>query len=47
MYALDRVPAVVRAKPHLAKVEPFKMVLSGDREAIAKLQEHPILSRVE
>ena len=37
MYALDRVPAVVKAKPHLAKVEPFKTVLSGDREAIAKL----------
>ena len=24
-------------KPELAKVEPFKTVLSGDREAIAKL----------
>ena len=28
---------MVKAKPHLAKVEPFKTVLSGDREAIAKL----------
>jgi hypothetical protein len=37
MYALDRVPDVVKAKPHLAKVEPFKTVMSGDREAIAKL----------
>ena len=37
IYALDRVPAVVKAKPHLAKVEPFKTVMSGDREAIAKL----------
>ena len=37
MYCLDRVPAVVKAKPELAKVEPFKTVLSGDREAIAKL----------
>src|SRR5689334_6973921 len=37
MYALDRVPAVVKAKPQLAKVEPFKTVLTGDREAIAKL----------
>src|SRR6476646_6528071 len=37
MYALDRVPAVVKAKPHLAKVDPFTTVLSGDREAIAKL----------
>ena len=37
IYCLDRVPAVVKAKPELAKVEPFKTVLSGDREAIAKL----------
>jgi len=37
MYCLDRVPAVVKAKPELAKVEPFKTVLSGNREKIAKL----------
>jgi phosphoglycolate phosphatase-like HAD superfamily hydrolase len=37
LYCLDRVPAVVKAKPELAKVEPFKTVLSGNREAIAKL----------
>ena len=37
MYSLDRVPAVVKAKPELAKVEPFKTVLSGNREAMAKL----------
>jgi phosphoglycolate phosphatase-like HAD superfamily hydrolase len=37
MYCLERVPAVVKAKPELAKVEPFKTVLSGNREAIAKL----------
>ena len=37
IYCFDRVPAVVKAKPALAKVEPFKTVLSGDREAIAKL----------
>ena len=37
MYCLDRVPALVKAKPELAKVEPFKTVMSGDREAIAKL----------
>ncbi len=36
-YCLDRVPAVVKAKPELAKVEPFKTALSGSREAIAKL----------
>ncbi len=37
MYCLDRVGALVKEKPELKKVEPFKTVLSGDREAIAKL----------
>jgi hypothetical protein len=31
------VPALVKAKPELAKVEPFKTVMSGNREAMAKL----------
>jgi phosphoglycolate phosphatase-like HAD superfamily hydrolase len=37
MYCLDLVPALAKAKPELAKAEPFKTVLSGNREAIAKL----------
>lgn len=37
VYCLERVPAVVKAKPELARVEPFKTVLSGNREAMAKL----------
>ena len=37
VYCLDRVPAVVAKKPELRNVEPFKTVLSGNREAIAKL----------
>lgn len=37
VYCLDRVPALVRQKPELKEVEPFQTVLSGDREAIAKL----------
>jgi phosphoglycolate phosphatase-like HAD superfamily hydrolase len=37
VYCLDRVPAVVKEKPELKDKEPFKTVLSGDREAIAKL----------
>jgi phosphoserine phosphatase len=37
VYCLDRVPMVVEAKPDLASVEPFKTVMSGNREAIAKL----------
>src|SRR5258705_11500971 len=36
VYCLERVPAVVKAKPELANVEPFKTVLSGDRAAMAK-----------
>ena len=37
MSCLDRVPAVVKAKPELKNMEPFKTVLSGNREAMAKL----------
>jgi phosphoglycolate phosphatase-like HAD superfamily hydrolase len=37
VYCLERVPAVVAKKPQLKNVEPFKTVLSGNREAIAKL----------
>ena len=37
MYCLEQVPAVVKAKPELAKVEPFKTVMSGNRDAMAKL----------
>jgi phosphoserine phosphatase len=37
MYCLDRVPALVKAKPKLTNVEPFKTVMSGNREAISKL----------
>jgi phosphoglycolate phosphatase-like HAD superfamily hydrolase len=37
VYCLERVPVVAKAKPELAKAEPFKTVLSGNREAMAKL----------
>lgn len=37
MYALERVPELVKAKPELKNVEPFKTVLSGNHEAMAKL----------
>jgi phosphoglycolate phosphatase-like HAD superfamily hydrolase len=46
MYCLDRVPAIVKAKPELGNAEPFKTVLSGDREAIAKLPEDALLKIV-
>ena len=37
IYCLDRVPALVKAKPELAQREPFKTVMTGDREKIAHL----------
>jgi hypothetical protein len=40
MYVLERVPALVKAKPELAKVAPYSTVfaiLKGDRAAIARL----------
>jgi len=35
-YCLERVPAVVKAKPELKNVQAFKTVLSGNRELMAK-----------
>ena len=46
VYVLDRVPDIVKAKPELSNVEPFKTVLSGDREAIAKLTTPDLLKIV-
>ena len=43
VYCLDRVPALVKARPELANVEPFKTVMSGDREAIARLPEEDLV----
>ena len=37
IYCLERVPSIVKQKPELKDAEPFKTVLSGNREAIAKL----------
>ena len=42
VYCLDRVPVVVKEKPALANVEPFKTVLTGDLEKIAKLSMHDL-----
>ncbi len=46
VYCFDRVPALVRSKPELANLEPFRTVLTGDREAIAKLGLEPLLKIV-
>jgi len=37
MFCLEHVPDLVKARPELTNREPFRTVLSGDREAIAKL----------
>jgi phosphoglycolate phosphatase-like HAD superfamily hydrolase len=36
-YIFDRVPALVKADPRLANVEPFKTVMSKNMEAMSKL----------
>ena len=41
-YCLDRVSVLAAQKPELKKIEPFKTVLSGDREAMAKLSMHDL-----
>lgn len=37
VYAIDRVPAIVKEKPELKNVEPYKTILTGDHAAIARL----------
>jgi phosphoglycolate phosphatase-like HAD superfamily hydrolase len=46
VYCFDRVSLVVKAKPDLANEEPFKTVLSGNREAMAKLSMDDLLKIV-
>jgi phosphoglycolate phosphatase-like HAD superfamily hydrolase len=46
VYCFDRVPVVVKAKPDLANKEPFKTVLSRNREAIARLSTDDLLKIV-
>jgi phosphoglycolate phosphatase-like HAD superfamily hydrolase len=41
-YCMDRVAAVVKAKPELASLEPFKTVLSGNRKAISQLSKQDL-----
>ena len=41
-YCLDRVSTLAAQKPELKKIEPFKTVLSGDREAMAGLSMHDL-----
>jgi hypothetical protein len=42
LFALERVREVVRAQPALANEEPFKAVVTGNREAMARFTERDI-----
>jgi phosphoglycolate phosphatase-like HAD superfamily hydrolase len=42
-YCLERVPALVKTRPELKNKEPFKTVLSGNREAMAKLSQDDLM----
>ncbi len=44
VFAFSRVPQVVKERPELAKEEAFKVILAGDRAAIARLSEEQLLS---
>ncbi len=46
LFALDRVKDVVRAQPALANEEPFKAVVTGDREAMSKFSERDLFKIV-
>jgi phosphoglycolate phosphatase-like HAD superfamily hydrolase len=43
IYCLDRVSVLADEKPELKDIEPFKTVLSGDQEAIAKLPQNDLV----
>jgi len=43
VYCLERVPALVKTRPELKNKEPFKTVLSGNQEAIARLSTNELV----
>jgi phosphoserine phosphatase len=43
VYCFDRVPEVVKARPELANVEPFKTVMAQGRAAIASLSHEDLV----
>src|ERR1044071_2981393 len=42
-YCFERVPALIKQRPELKNKEPFKTVLSGNREAMAKLSQDDLM----
>jgi phosphoserine phosphatase len=47
VYCLDRVKTLVKHKPHLKDIEPFKTALSGNQEALFKLGWHELGKLIE
>jgi len=43
VYCLERVPALVKTRPELKNKEAFKTVLSGNREAMARLSQDDLM----
>ena len=43
VYCLERVPALVKTRPELKNKEPFNTVLSGNREAMARLSQDDLM----
>src|SRR6478672_4098007 len=43
VYWVERVPSLVKTRPELNNKEPFKTVLSGNREAMAKLSQGDLM----
>jgi phosphoglycolate phosphatase-like HAD superfamily hydrolase len=43
VYCLERVPALVKTRPELKNKEPFKTVVSGNQEAIARLSTNELV----
>lgn len=46
VYCLDRVPALAREKPELKDVEPFRTILSGAPDPLAKLTMKDVMTVV-
>jgi len=46
MFAFDRVKDIVKVRPALANEAPFKAVVTGDREAMARFTEEDVMKLV-
>jgi phosphoglycolate phosphatase-like HAD superfamily hydrolase len=44
IYSLDRIPEIAKDKPEIKDKEPFKTVLSGNKEAIMRLSDKDLMA---